>query len=40
LELYEWQREKIQARLDRANSGKAAFYNGEEVDAVIETFAP
>jgi predicted transcriptional regulator len=25
LELYEWQREKIQARLDRANSGKAAF---------------
>jgi predicted transcriptional regulator len=40
LELYEWQREKIQARLDRANTGKAAFHSGEEVDAVIETFAP
>jgi predicted transcriptional regulator len=40
LELYEWQREKIQARLDRANSKQATFHSSKDVDAVIDTFAP
>ncbi len=40
LELYEWQKEKIQARLDRANCGTATFHSSDDVDAVIETFAP
>jgi predicted transcriptional regulator len=40
LELYEWQRAKIQARLDRANSGHATFHSSQDVDAVIDTFAP
>ena len=38
LELYEWQRGKIQARLERANSGNATFRSGQDVDAVIERF--
>lgn len=40
LELQEWQRGKIQARLDRADSGNATFHSSQDVDAVIETFAP
>jgi predicted transcriptional regulator len=40
LELYEWQREKIQARLNRANSNQATFHSSQDVDAVIDTFAP
>jgi predicted transcriptional regulator len=40
LELYEWKRAKIQARLDRANSGHATFHSSQDVDAVIDTFAP
>jgi predicted transcriptional regulator len=31
LELYEWQREKIQARLDQANSGEATWIPHDEV---------
>ena len=40
LDLYEWQKEKIQARLDRANSGTATFHSSQDVDAVIDSFAP
>lgn len=40
LELHEWQRAKIQARLERADSGHATFHSSREVDAVIDTFAP
>jgi predicted transcriptional regulator len=40
LELYEWQREKIQARLNRANSNQATFHSSQDVDTVIDTFAP
>jgi predicted transcriptional regulator len=40
LELHEWQRAKIQARLERADSGHATFHSSQEVDVVIDTFAP
>jgi predicted transcriptional regulator len=40
LELYEWQREKIQARLNRANSNQATFHSSQDVDTVIDAFAP
>jgi predicted transcriptional regulator len=40
LELYEWQKEKIQVRLNRANSEQATFHSSKDVDAIIDTFAP
>lgn len=38
LELHEWQKEKVQQRLDKAQSPNAVFHSSESVDSVIAAF--
>lgn len=37
IDLYEWQKEKIQQRLAKANSPDAVFQNSSDVDRMIES---
>jgi predicted transcriptional regulator len=38
IDLYEWQKEKIQQRLAKANSPDAIFHNSSDVEKMIESW--
>jgi predicted transcriptional regulator len=38
LEFHEWQKEKVQRRLDKTKSPNAIFHSSESVDSVIAAF--
>lgn len=37
LDLYDWQKEKIRQRLERAETGDAVFHSSADIDALIES---
>lgn len=40
IDLHEWQIQRIQERLAHAESGTATFYTSDDVDDVVQSFAP